>query len=87
MIEPPVKRIKTSLELCDSDASLHVRSAHERKKPHEGKKLHMKDKNNPSKAWTHLQNSADLVKVSSNHTKESDNLFSIDNPYILNISK
>ena len=73
-IEPPVKRIKTS------DASSHVRSAHERKKPHEGKKPHMKDKNNPYKAPTHLQNSANLVKVSSNHTKESSNLCQIEPP-------
>ena len=80
MIEPPVKRIKTSLELCDSDASLHVRSAHERKKPHEGKKPHMKDKNNPSKAQTHLQNSADLMKASSNHSKESGNHSLIEPP-------
>ena len=73
-IEPPVKRIKTS------DASSHVRSAHERKKPHEGKKPHMKDKNNQYKAPTHLQNSANLVKVSSNHTKESSNLCQIEPP-------
>ena len=74
-IEPPVKRIKTSLDLCDSDASLHVRSAHERKKPHEGKKPCMKDKNNPYKAQRHLQKSAIFL---SNPMKESVNLCPIE---------
>ena len=33
-IEPPVKRTKTSLKLCDCDLSSHVRSAPEREKTH-----------------------------------------------------